>query len=86
MQHDKIKTECSLEVMAAIGPFDDELITRDHAAAIARLESFSPLDAVRLVLATYRRDDSVIGDNEIDDFAEALGCFEDGWPEDGDDN
>lgn len=85
MKHDKVKTECPLEVMAAIGPFEGELVEGDFAAAIERIESFSPLDAVRLVLAAYCRSDSVVGDQEIDDLAEALGCFEKGWQEESDD-
>lgn len=70
------KSTCPPAVFAAIGPFSDELIGRDHAVAIARLEFLSPLDAVRLVLAALRRRDAVIGDDEIDDLAEALGVFE----------
>jgi hypothetical protein len=71
------ETECPMSVFGAVGPFSDELIVPDHEAAISRLGAMAPLDAVRLVLATYRRNDSVVGDREIDDLADALGVFTD---------
>lgn len=72
----KVLSECPMEVFGHCGPFDDELMT-DIPAAISRLQSLSPLNAVRLVLAVYRRNDAVIDDREIDDLAEALGVFAD---------
>lgn len=69
--------ECPLAVFAAVGPFSDELILGDPAAAIARLAAMGPLDAVRLLLAATRRSDAVVGDREVDDLAAALGVFED---------
>lgn len=68
--------ECEMSVFAAIGPFDDELTVGDHDAALARIQSMSPVEAVQLVLATYCRSDSVILRTDLDSFAEYLGVFE----------
>ena len=69
--------ECEMSVFAAIRPFDDELITGDMDAATERLKSMSGLEAAQLILATYCRSDSVIGQRELDDLAEHLGVFSD---------
>jgi len=69
--------ECDLGTFAAIGPFDDELLTRNHEAALERIKSLSSVEAVQLVLATWCRSDSVIEQRDLDGFAEFLGCFED---------
>lgn len=66
-----------MHIFASVGPFSDELIFGDYGEAIARLEKLSPLEAVQLVLATFRRSDSVVGDSELDGLAEAVGVFED---------
>lgn len=72
------KIECELSVFAAVGPFDDELLGRDgYAAAVERIKSMTPLEAVQLVLAAYCREDSVIGKRDLDSFAEYLGVFGD---------
>ena len=62
--------ECEMSVFAATGPFDDELLTGDHDAALARIQSMTPVEAVQLVPATYCRADSVIDRNDLDSFAE----------------
>ena len=66
-----------MSVFAAIGPFDDELITGDHDAALERIKSMSSVEAVQLVLATYCRSDSVVDRMDLDNFAEFLGVFGD---------
>jgi hypothetical protein len=69
--------DCAYGTFAHIGPFDDELLTGRFDEAIARLESLTGLEAAQLLLATCRRNDSVIDMHEIDDLAEAMGVFED---------
>ena len=69
--------ECDMSVFAAIGPFDDELLTGDYDAVLARIRSMTPVAAVQLVLATYCRGDSVIDRNDLDSLAEFLGVFGD---------
>lgn len=67
-------------VFGAIGPFSDELImagTEGLLAAVKRLESLKPLDAVRLLLASTLRSDAVIDVKELEALADYLGVFED---------
>ncbi len=75
--------ECEMEVFSHCGPFDDELITNDYEAAVARIRNMDPVQAVQLILATYCRSDSVIERRDLDDFAEFLGVF--GEDDDNDD-
>lgn len=65
-----------LNVFSAVGPFSDALISGEFEKASESLGAMRPLDAVRLLLASARRSDSVIGERELDDLAEYLGVFE----------
>lgn len=72
----KLVAECELGTFAAIGPFSDELITGEWDAVVERFKSMDAIEAVQLLLAATRRNDAVVGDSELDELAEALGCFQ----------
>lgn len=77
------KRECEFGLIAAVGPFSDEIIGRDGLDdAVRRFDSMTGIEAAQLIFATILRTDAVVEVNELRPFADRLGVF-DG---DGDDN
>lgn len=69
--------ECEFGVIAAVGPFSDEIIGRDGLDdAIARIESMTGIEAVQLIFATILRSDAVVAVDELRPLADRLGVFE----------
>lgn len=77
--------ECEMEVLAAIGPFDDELLSDRLEDAVERIRGMDSIKAVQLILATYCRSDSVVDRRDLDNLADFMGVFEGDDDTDGED-